>query len=194
MPELITMPLSKIKPYEKNPRINEGSVQAVANSIKEFGFRNPIIVDVDGVIIAGHTRYKAALSLGLKTAPVIIAEDMTPEQVQAYRIADNAAGSASDWDYELLAEILEGLDYDMSQFGLEDGGTYLSDDFGDSFTLPEGDRESSRVMTFTVTAEQMEIIESTMATVTGEGYEMENTDEQGNKITEVCAKWLASRT
>ena len=194
MTELIQMKLADIRPYEKNPRINEGSVQAVANSIKAFGFRNPIIVDADGVIITGHTRYKAAMALGLESVPVIVADDMTPQQAQAYRIADNSAGSASDWDYELLAEIMDGLDYDMSQFGLEDGGAYLSDEFGDSFTLPEGERESSRVMTFTLTPEQMEIIETTMATVTGEGYEMENTDEQGNKITEVCARWLASRT
>ena len=188
------MKLADIRPYEKNPRRNDESVQAVANSIKAFGFRNPIIVDVDGVIIAGHTRYKAALSLGLKTAPVIVAKDMSPEQVQAYRIADNSAGSASDWDYELLAEILGGLDYDMSQFGLDDGGVVLSDDFGDAFTLPEGERESPRVMTFTLNPEQMEIIEQALGRATGEGYEMENDDERGNKITEVCAQWLALRT
>ena len=194
MTELTDMKLADIRPYEKNPRLNDESVQAVANSIKAFGFRNPIIVDVDGVIIAGHTRYKAALSLGLKTAPVIIANDMTPEQVQAYRIADNSAGSASDWDYELLAEILEGLDYDMSQFGLDDGGVVLSDDFGDAFTLPEGERESPRVMTFTLNPEQIVIIEQALGRATGEGYEMENDDERGNKITEVCAQWLALRT
>lgn len=115
------MQIGKIKPFEKNPRRNDDSVDAVANSIKAFGFRAPIIVDRDLVIIAGHTRWKAAKKLQLKTVPVIIAEDMTEEQAQAYRIADNSAGSASTWDDELLQEILAdiGTDYDMVDFGLD---------------------------------------------------------------------------
>lgn len=115
------MQIGKIKPFEKNPRRNDDSVDAVANSIKAFGFRAPIIVDRDLVIIAGHTRWKAAKKLQLKTVPVIIAEDMTEEQAQAYRIADNAAGSASTWDDELLQEILAdiGTNYDMGDFGLD---------------------------------------------------------------------------
>jgi site-specific DNA-methyltransferase (adenine-specific) len=119
MPELIQMKLADIKPYERNPRRNDDSVQAVANSIKAFGFRSPIIVDAENVIIAGHTRYKAAKKLRLKTVPVIVADDMTPEQVEAYRIADNSAGSKSDWDLDLLAEILPSLDYDLADFGLD---------------------------------------------------------------------------
>lgn len=119
MTQIIQMKISDIKPYEKNPRNNDKSVQAVANSIKEFGFRNPIITDADHIIIAGHTRYKAAKKLGLKTVPVIIAEDLTPQQAEAYRIADNSAGSASEWDLELLADILPQLDYDMADFGLD---------------------------------------------------------------------------
>lgn len=113
------MEIKDIRPYEKNPRRNDASVDAVANSIKEFGFKNPIIVDRDKVIITGHTRYKAAKKLGLKTVPVIIADDLTPAQVEAYRIADNSAGSASEWDFDLLGDILQGLDYDMSDFGLD---------------------------------------------------------------------------
>lgn len=115
------MQTGKIKPFEKNPRRNDDSVDAVANSIKAFGFRAPIIVDRDLVIIAGHTRWKAAKKLQLKTVPVIIAEDMTEEQAQAYRIADNSAGSASTWDDELLQEILAdiGTAYDMADFGLD---------------------------------------------------------------------------
>ena len=116
-----------IRPYEKNPRRNDASVDAVANSIREFGFRAPIIVDRDGVIIAGHTRWKAARKLKLKTVPVIYAEDMTPEQAEAYRIADNSAGSASEWDAELLKEILAGIgdSYDMADFGLDTDGIYI---------------------------------------------------------------------
>ena len=110
--------LNEIRPYEKNPRINDASVEAVAESIRQFGFRNPIIVDKDGVIIAGHTRYKAAKQLGLKTVPVIYASDLTPEQVQAYRLADNKVGETSMWDYDLLDIELQGITgIDMDLFG-----------------------------------------------------------------------------
>lgn len=118
MTEIKETSINDIRPYENNPRFNEASVDKVANSIKEFGFRNPIIVDRDGVIIAGHTRYKAAQRLGLQTVPVIIAEDLTPEQVRAYRIADNKAGEGSLWDYDLLNIELESIKtIDMDLFG-----------------------------------------------------------------------------
>lgn len=119
MTEIQMLPLRDIRPYERNPRLNDNSVDAVANSIRDFGFRSPIIVDKEHVIIAGHTRYKAAKKLGLKTVPVIVAEDMTPEQVEAYRIADNSAGSASTWDLDLLADILPDIDFDMADYGLD---------------------------------------------------------------------------
>ena len=119
MSEIQMLQLRDIHPYEKNPRLNDDSVDAVANSIRDFGFRSPIIVDKDRVIIAGHTRYKAAKKLGLKSVPVIVAEDMTPEQVEAYRIADNSAGSASTWDLDLLSDILQGIDFDMADYGLD---------------------------------------------------------------------------
>src|SRR5436189_5509570 len=94
--------LSEIKPYEKNPRINEAAVDAVAASIKEFGFRVPIVVDADGVIICGHTRLKAAQKLGLGSAPVHVATDLTPAQVKALRIADNKTSELAEWDFNLL--------------------------------------------------------------------------------------------
>ena len=117
--EILMLPLRDIRPYERNPRLNDDSVDAVANSIRDFGFRAPIIVDKEHVIIAGHTRYKAAKKLRLKTVPVIVADDMTPEQVEAYRIADNSAGSASTWDLDLLADILPDIDFDMADYGLD---------------------------------------------------------------------------
>jgi len=109
--------LADIKPYPNNPRINDNSVELVANSIREFGFKNPIIVDKDGVIIAGHTRYKAAKQLRLKEVPVIVADDLTEEQVQAYRLADNKVGEGSMWDYDLLDLELGDIGIDMEQFG-----------------------------------------------------------------------------
>ena len=95
-------PIERIKPYPGNPRINDDAVDAVAASIKEFGFRQPIVVDSDGVIICGHTRWKAAQKLGLEKVPVHVATDLTPEQIKAYRIADNQTASLAEWNYDLL--------------------------------------------------------------------------------------------
>jgi DNA modification methylase len=94
--------IASIRPYERNPRLNDKAVEAVAASLREFGFRQPIVIDADGVIIAGHTRYKAALKLGLQKIPVHIATDLTSEQAKAYRIADNKTGDIAEWDMEIL--------------------------------------------------------------------------------------------
>lgn len=110
--------LDEIRPYDNNPRHNDEAAKAVANSIREFGFQSPIIVDRDGVIIAGHTRYKAARRLKLQTVPVIVAAELTPEQVKALRIADNSTGEVAEWDLQLLVQELTGIDYDMADFGL----------------------------------------------------------------------------
>ena len=96
-----TRDISTIKPYEKNPRLNDQAVDAVAGSLKEFGFRQPIVVDEHGVIVCGHTRWKAATKLELKTVPVHVAKDLTPEQIQAYRIADNKSAELAEWNYDL---------------------------------------------------------------------------------------------
>jgi DNA modification methylase len=116
-------PITSIRPYENNPRIiDDEAVAAVAASIKEFGFRVPILLDRSGIIIAGHVRYKAALKLGLKQVPVIIANDLTPEQIKAYRIADNQTADLSDWNYDLLPIELSELqekDYDLSLLGFD---------------------------------------------------------------------------
>jgi len=112
--------LSEIKPYENNPRQNDAAVDAVAESIRQFGFRQPIVVDEEGVIIVGHTRYKAAQKLGLEEVPVHVAKGLTPEQIKAYRIADNKTADLAVWDYELLpielAE-LQGMDVDLGLLG-----------------------------------------------------------------------------
>jgi len=86
-------PLAEIRPYEKNPRLNDAAVEAVARSIREFGYRQPIVVDADGVIVVGHTPWKAAAALGLERVPVHVARELTPEQAKAYRIADNATAA-----------------------------------------------------------------------------------------------------
>ena len=120
--QICNMKITDIIPYDKNPRLNDGAVEAVANSIKEFGWRAPIVVDKDMVIICGHTRLKAAIQLGLEEVPVHIADNLTPEQVQAYRIADNRTGEIAEWDYSLLPVELKELqdsDFDLSLLGFD---------------------------------------------------------------------------
>src|SRR5260370_27398141 len=117
-------PLGSIRPYENNPRRNDAAVEAVAASIREFGFRQPIVVDEEGVIIVGHTRYKAALKLGLDKVPVHVATGLSPEQIKAYRIADNQTASLSQWNYDFLplelAELQKmNVDLDVTGFSAE---------------------------------------------------------------------------
>jgi DNA modification methylase len=114
--------LSDVKPYPGNPRVNDDAVDAVAASIHEFGFRQPIVVDAEGVIICGHTRFKAAQKLGLEKVPVHVAKDLTPEQIKAYRIADNKTAELSDWNYDLLPiELadLQACNYDLGLLGFD---------------------------------------------------------------------------
>lgn len=113
--------IDKIKPYENNPRVNEPAIDAVAESIKEYDFRQPIVVDKDFVIVVGHTRYYAAKKLKLKEVPISIGDDLTEEQVKAYRLADNRVGEFALWDVEKLEQELSDLaDIDMSVFGFID--------------------------------------------------------------------------
>ena len=126
--DVIEKKLKDIKPYEKNPRKNDSAVDAVANSIREFGFKVPVVIDKDGVIVCGHTRYKAAKKLKLDTVPCVVADDLTEEQIKAYRLADNKVSELAEWDIDLLGEELDGIfDIDMSDFGfdLTEGGARL---------------------------------------------------------------------
>lgn len=113
-----------IRPYEHNPRHNDAAVEAVAASIREFGWRQPVVLDEQSVIVVGHTRYKAALKLGLRQIPVHVARGLTPAQLKAYRIADNQTAQIADWDYDRLpielAE-LQGMDFDLSLVGFSEG-------------------------------------------------------------------------
>ncbi len=115
--EIIYKNINELIPYDNNPRINDEAVEFVKNSIKEFGFKVPIVIDKDNVIIAGHTRIKASKELGIKDIPCIIADDLTEEQVKAFRLADNKVSEKSMWDYTKLDEELDSiLDIDMSMF------------------------------------------------------------------------------
>ena len=118
--QIVEKGIKDIKPYEKNPRKNDSAVDAVANSISEFGFRVPVVIDKDNVIVCGHTRYKAAKKLGLDKVPCVVASDLTDEQIKAYRLADNKVSELAEWDIDLLGEELDGIfDIDMSDFGFD---------------------------------------------------------------------------
>lgn len=139
--QIVDKKLNDIVPYENNPRKNDKSVDYVANSIKEFGFKVPIVIDSDGVIVAGHTRYKAAVKLKMNTVPCIVADDLTKEQTKALRLADNKVGESSAWDLDLLSKELDGiLEFDMSDFGFFDMDMPEDDlalDLDDSKPKPE---------------------------------------------------------
>lgn len=119
-------PLGEIHPYKNNPRKNVKAVNAVAESIKRYGFLVPIVLSADGEIVAGDTRYKAAKRLKLKTVPCVVADELTPEQIKAFRLADNKVSEIAEWDMDLLSSELADIAVDMSVFGFE---------------LPESDEE-----------------------------------------------------
>ena len=130
--EIIYKSTKEIKPYENNPRNNNEAVEKVAVSITDYGFRVPIIIDSNNVIVAGHTRYKAALKIGCESVPCIVIDDLTPEQIRAYRLVDNNAAEYSSWDFEMLEKELKSLDIDISEFEFPDLGETLDisdDDF-----------------------------------------------------------------
>lgn len=114
--------LEDLTPYENNPRRNEKAIEAVRKSIESFGFINPIIVDQDGVIICGHTRYAAAKKMDLQEAPTIIVDDLTEEQEKAFRIVDNKVSEGAEWDKDLLRDELAAIKdmYDMTDFGFKE--------------------------------------------------------------------------
>ena len=115
---IVEMQLSQLIPYPNNPRHNDEAVDKVAASIREFGFKVPIIVDKDNVIVAGHTRLKAAQKLGLEKVPVIRADDLTDEQVKAFRLVDNKTQELAGWDFDKMkAEIQSISGIDMREFG-----------------------------------------------------------------------------
>ena len=129
--KVVEKKLSEIKPYENNPRNNDDAVQYVANSLKKFGWKQPIVIDKDGVIVAGHTRYRAALQLGMKTAPCVVADDLTEEEIRGYRLADNKTAEMAGWNFPLLdLELAEITTFDMADFGFTD---YNHDDIDDFF-------------------------------------------------------------
>lgn len=120
--KIVYKQISELREYGNNPRQNDEAVPYVAQSIREFGFKVPIVIDRNNIIVAGHTRVKACYELGITEIPCIIADDLTEEQIRAFRLADNKTAEIAEWDYERLDEELQDiLDLDMSAFGFGGG-------------------------------------------------------------------------
>ena len=118
--EIIELPIKALKPYKRNPRKNDKAVEYVANSIRQFGFKVPIVIDENYEIVCGHTRWKAAKVIGLESVPCIMADDLNEDQIRAFRLADNKTAEMADWDFDLLELEFNDIDpelFDMSDFG-----------------------------------------------------------------------------
>lgn len=187
--QIIERKLDDIKAYKNNPRKNDQAVDAVAESIKEFGFKVPIIIDANGVIIAGHTRAKAARKLGIDKVPVIMADDLTEEQVKAFRLADNKVGELSGWKFDKLEKELAEINVDMKRFGFTDEPEEEAEN------LPaETDGSDIVTMGFEFHYKQQELIENAMQEVADSITEtFGNTNKKGNQLYEVVRQWAAMR-
>lgn len=186
--------INSIKPYEKNPRHNEEAIPYVMNSIKEFGFKNPIIIDKNNVIIAGHTRLESAKRLGMNEVPIIHADDLNEEQIKAFRLADNKVSEKAEWDIDLLNEELGNFDtIDMGEFGF-DIGVFDSDEYGTEFELPEGDKTSLTTITFSFSQEQADYVNEILKKMKGTPefkdfcYD-ENNNSNGNALFLIIKQW-----
>ena len=185
--------LSEIKPYEHNAKKHdEKQIGNVAESIYQFGWQQPLVLDKDKVIIIGHCRYLAAQKLKLKTVPCKIAADLTADEVKKLRALDNKLNE-SEWDLDMLSLDIGGLDF--KGFDV-DWGIIKPDDFGTEFAIASGDKSVMETMTFTLHHEQAELIRSAMESVLKNEEAQEtfgNTNRNGNAIYEVVRQWAEQR-
>ena len=189
--EIVQVKTSELVPYERNAKEHpQEQVEQIANSIKAFGFRSPIVAWKDGTIINGHGRLLAAYKLGLEEVPVIYADDLTEEEANAFRLADNKT-SESSWDEFLLADELADLfDFDMERFGFE----FLSpDSFGEDFSLPSGEHGNYYYMTFTVSGEQRDEILNILKKADAPAEVYGNTNKNANALYKVVTEWDAQK-
>ena len=142
--EIIEKRLTELTPYKNNPRKNDQAVDAVAASIKAFGFKVPIVIDSDGVIVCGHTRVKAAKKLKLESVPCVVADDLTEDEIKAFRLADNKVNEFSAWDFSLLDEEIANIDMDLSEFGFSNDSPVDIDSF---FERQENAADENKVKT-----------------------------------------------
>lgn len=186
--------IAEIQPYERNPRRNDKAVDAVAASIERFGFLVPLVIDKAGIIVAGHTRYKAAQKLGLAEVPCVIADELNEDQIKAFRIADNKVAEFAEWDGELLPLELADITMDMTAFGFE---AVSAEEFGDDFKLDEGDKKPFQQISLTLHDEQAALLHAAIAYVHDNSMVNEtfgNENKNGNGIFEVVRQWAEQKT
>lgn len=183
--------ITGVKPYPKNAKKHDiTQIANVAESIKQFGWQQPIVCDADGVIIIGHCRLLAAKKLGLKEVPVKTVDNLSDEQVKKLRALDNKLNESA-WDFDLLAEDIGELDF--SGFDI-DWGIVSPDDYGESFELPDGDKSEICQMTFTLHERQAELIKEAIKEVKDDITEtFGNTNSNGNALYEVVRQWAEQR-
>ena len=186
-----TLPLKDIRPYARNPRKNDEAVRGVAASIREFGFLVPLVIDRNHEIVAGHTRYKAAQSLGIKEVPCVVADELTEDQIRAFRLADNKVGEMAQWDMDLLPLELQGIMLPMTDFGFQ---AISDEDFSDNFTLDVGEKKPFQQISITVHDEQARLMLAAIKYVYDQKAVTEtfgNENHNGNGLYEVVREWAA---
>lgn len=191
------LPTSALKPYEKNARKHKKlDVDNIAKSIEKYGMNDAIgIWGKDNIIVEGHGRLEACKKLGIDTVPVVRLDHLTDDERREYAIAHNATAELSEWDLDILGEELaeinlSGFDFD---FGLS-GEDYSPDDFGDGFSLPNGDKPEICQMTFTLHEKQKELIEYAIGIVKENASEtFGNKNANGNALYEVVRQWAEQR-
>ena len=188
-----TIPLAEIHPYANNPRKNDEAVAGVAASIKRFGFLIPMVIDRNGEIICGHTRYKAATQLGLKEVPCVIADELTEDEIKAFRLADNKVSEKAQWDMDLLPVELAGIMLPMEDFGFE---SISPDEFGENFVLDEGEKKPFQQISITVHDKQAALILQAIKYVYDHNAVTEtftNENHNGNGLYEVVREWAVQK-
>lgn len=193
MIQIVYKNVADLVPYEKNPRkISDEAINAVAESIQTFGFKNPILIDKNNVVVAGHTRRLASLKLGLESVPCVVCDDLTPQEIKALRLADNKTNELADWDLpELDLELADLDDMDMERFGFD---ITLDEGLDDDFSLVDGDKAPVQTMSLTFSDEQAEEVKQAIAEMkqTQEYknyYNEENGNSNGNAMYLIVKSW-----
>jgi len=191
--EIEQWPIDRFIEYENNPRINDHVVDQFAELIERFGFRVPMLVKSNGLIVDGHFRLKAARKIGLKLLPVILCDDMSDDEIRAFRLSVNKAAELADWDMDLLAEeikLLHDTEFDLTVMGFDEGEV---DGVGwdvDEVGLPEidsSDKGDYRTMTFVVHNDQGDEIELAIKKSVGVGaFDSDNDNRNGNALSRIC--------
>ena len=193
MLEIVYKQVSALHPYERNPRKNKDAVKGVAASIEAFGFKVPIVIDSNGTIIAGHTRLLAAKKLGMKEVPCVIADDLSEDQIKAFRLADNRVSEMATWDQELLPLELADIVLPMTDFGFQ---TVSPEYFSTEFSLDDGEKKPFQQMSITLHDRQMELIQAAIKRVYEDKEVHEtftNENHNGNGLYEIVRQWAAEK-